>query len=154
MIPLLTVDQAAVSSQRGGPVEFDDPGCPWLVRVWTRDDDGATLLARLDISVRPGCTRQISAARLARLPTAQLLQVAAAHTHPDEVYWRMLATPKPAGRRSWDEAHWARVAAVAQWATTTIRPGGARQAVADLWGVRPDPTARRWLRRVRAAGYG
>jgi hypothetical protein len=152
MTPLLAVDSAAVSSTLGGPVEFDDPACPWLVRVWTASDGRRSYISRLEVATRATLpTVEVTAARLARLPTAQLLHVAGAHAHPGEVYWRMLATPKPAGQRSWDAGHWQRVADVAAWATETGRAGGARQAVADLWGVRPDPTAKRWLRAARAA---
>lgn len=151
MTPLLAVDSAAVSSTLGGPVEFDDPACPWLVRVWTATNGRRTFIARLEVAVREQVTVEVSAARLARLPIAQLLHVAAAHAHPDEVYWRMLAVAKPAGQRSWDAGHWRRVADVAAWAVDSGRPGGARQAVADLWGVRADPTAKRWLRLARAA---
>lgn len=146
--PVLDVDACAVSSTAGGPTEFDDPTCPWVVRIWAVNAAGRTRLARLEVVARDPATVDIGAAGLARLPTAQLRQVAAAHAHPDEVYYRMLARPRPPGQRSWSAEHWAAVATVAAWATATARPGGAVAAVADLWSVAAEPTARRWLSRV------
>jgi len=94
---------------------------------------------------------------MARLPTAQLLHVAAAQlaavardAHPNEAWYRMLATPKPRGSRSWGDDHWDRVLIVHQWASDTGRRGGGAQAVADLWGVSVNPTAYRWLAEARA----
>lgn len=147
--PVLDVDACAVSSTAGGPTEFDDPGCPWLVRVWAVTTGGRTRLARLEIEARDPATVEVSASGLGRLPTAQMRQVAAAHAHPGEVFYRMLARPKPVGSRSWPAEHWAAVAQVAAWATDTARPGGALAAVADLWSVSAEPTARKWLRRAQ-----
>lgn len=145
---------------RGGDrsVLFDDPAAPWLVRVWvgtTRHRRYRRYITRLRIDVRPGGP-PITAARLASLPTGQLLHVAAAQlaaavpdSHPNEAWYRMLASPKPRGSRSWPDDHWDRVAQVFQWADDTGRPGGGAQAVADLWGVSVNPTAYRWLAEVR-----
>jgi hypothetical protein len=148
--PVLDVDAAAVSTSPGGDVAIDDPGCPWLIRVWAiTTTAGRTRLARVEITARDPTTVDVTASALGRLPTAQLRQVAAAHTHPGEVYYRMLARPKPVGQRSWGPDHWAAVLTVAQWATDTNRPGGPVVAVADLWSVSPEPTARRWLLHAR-----
>jgi len=138
-------------------VLFDDPGSPWLVRVWVGiDRRGRRYISRLRVDSRPGHP-PISAARLARLPTSQLLHVASAQLaaarpdgHPNEAWYRMLATPLPRGQRSWGDDHWDRVLVVHQWATDTGRPGGGAQAVADLWGVSVNPTVYRWLAQARS----
>lgn len=159
--PPVDVDAARVARGRDQSVLFDDPASPWLVRVWMRTD-GATRrrpghrsISRLRIDVRPGGA-PVSAMRLARLPIAQMLYVAAAQlagaapdAHPNEAWYRMLATPKTRGQRDWDDAHWDRVLTVYQWAVDTGRPGGGVQAVADLWGVARNPTAYRWLAEAR-----
>jgi len=153
----LDIDQARISPAGGGSVLFDDPASPWLVRVWVGvDRRGRRYITRLRVDARPAAS-PISAARLARLPTTQLLHVAAAQlaaaapdTHPNEAWYRMLATPKPRGSRSWPPEHWDRVLIVHQWAVTTARPGGGAQAVADLWGVSINPTVYRWLAQARS----
>jgi hypothetical protein len=150
--PLLDVDKAQVSRAPDGAVVLDDPGSPWLVHVWVADVEGRACIAGLLVEARgePVC---VTAARLGRLPTAQILQVAAAEAlgngHDAEVYYRMLASPRPRGSRSWGPDHYARVLAVHDWAVRTGRPGGGAQAVADLWGVARNPTAWRWLAEAR-----
>ncbi len=164
----LDVDAARVARGRDQSVLFDDPASPWLVRVWVRTEgvpprrggrrpDMSTrrYISRIRIDVRPGGA-PISALRLARLPTVQMLYVAAAQlaaqapeAHPNEAWYRMLATPKGPGRREWDPGHWGRVLTVYQWAVDTGRPGGGVRAIADLWGVARNPTAYRWLAQAR-----
>lgn len=133
-----------------GTVTFDDPSSPWRTTVRLRGD--STHIQRLTITVRPGAL-PITAARLARLPIQQMRHVAAAAvapaTHPDEVYYRMLAAPRPVGQREWPDEHWLRVGEVFNWAEQTGRPGGGSRAIADLWQVEIDPTVYRWLARVR-----
>lgn len=155
----LDVDAARVARGRDQSVLFDDPASPWLVRVWMRTDGRPRrprrYISRIRIDVRPGGV-PISAPRLARLPTAQMLYVAAAQlageapdAHPNEAWYRMLASPKAAGQREWDDGHWGRVLTVYQWAVDTGRPGGGVRAIADLWGVARNPTAYRWLAEAR-----
>lgn len=154
----LDVDQARISRHRDMSVLFDDPNSPWLVRVWvgtSRRRHYRRHISRIDLRVRPGGP-PITAARLASLPCGQLLHVAAAQLaadlpdgHPNEAWYRMLATPKPRGARSWPDEHWHRVWQVYRWAADSARPGGGPQAVADLWGVSVNPTAYRWLAQAR-----
>lgn len=152
---LLDVTHARVSPDRDGSCVVDDPDCPWIVRLWLGTDGQRRQISRLQIDVRPGVTAPIIAARMARLPIAQILQVAIAATaagpdiHPNEMWYRMLARPKPPGVQQWDDEHWDRVLAVYDWATTTGRPGGGARAVADLWNVRVNPTVYRWLGAAR-----
>jgi hypothetical protein len=148
--PVLQVDQAQVSRGRDGAVVIDDPGCPWIVRVWTSVEGSTTVLDRLRLDRRARANGSaITAARLGRLPVSQILRVAAAHDHPNEVYFRMLAQPRQPGQRTWDDGHWDRVLAVHQWAIDTARPGGPLRAVAELWGVTINPTVHRWLAHAR-----
>ncbi len=148
--PLLDVDRAQVSRGPDGSITIDDPHAPWVVRVWVVDIDGRACLDRMQVDSRePGMC--ITAARLGRLPTAQILQVAAAEMFGQggEIYYRMLARPRGRGARSWDRDHYARVLTVYDWAVRTRRPGGGAQAVADLWGIAKNPTAWRWLAAAR-----
>lgn len=150
--PLLDADRAAISRTADGAVVVDDPASPWLVHVWITDDDGRACISRIQIEARgePVC---VTAARLGRLPTAQILQVAAAEVlgdgHDGEMFYRLLAAPRGRGERGWGADHYARVLAVHEWAVRTGRPGGGAQAVADLWGVAKNPTAWRWLAEAR-----
>jgi len=155
--PLLDIDRAQVSRSPDGAVVIDDPDAPWVVHAWVSEATGRPCITQLVVQARgPGLC--VTAARLGRLPTAQILHVAAAevlgHGHDDEVYYRMLARPRERGARAWDADHYARVLAVHAWAVRTGRPGGGAQAVADLWGIAKNPTAWRWLaqaRRLRSA---
>lgn len=150
--PLLDADKAQITRTPEGAVMVDDPGSPWIVHVWVHAVDGRACISRLSVEARgePVC---VTAARLGRLPTAQILQVAAAEVlgdgHDAEMYYRLLATPRPRGVRSWDADHYMRVLTVHDWAVRTRRPGGGAQAVADLWGVALNPTAWRWLATAR-----
>lgn len=148
--PLLDVDRAQISQGPDGSVTVDDPHAPWVVRVWVVDIDGRACIDRMQVDARePGLC--VTAARLGRLPTAQILQVAAAEVFGQggEIYYRMLARPRARGSRSWDRDHYTRVLAVHDWAVRTNRTGGGAQAVADLWGVAKNPTAWRWLAAAR-----
>ena len=150
--------QLIVTRGADGRVTLDDPNLPVVV-VMTLDaatapGSGRPNLSGLTVQVRPGGSR-ITATMLGRLPLRHLLYVAhaatgrAACSHPNEAHYRGLATPRPDGHRSWDPGHWLRVWAVYQWAQSTGRPGGGLRAVADLWGVTVNPTARRWLAEAR-----
>jgi hypothetical protein len=150
VVPLLDVDRAQVSRGPDGSIAFDDPHAPWIVRVWAIEVDGRPCIDRMQVEARePGLC--VTSTRLGRLPTAQMLQVAAAELfgHGEEIYYRMLAQPLRRGQRSWDSGHYARVLAVHDWAARVRRPGGGAQAVADLWGVAKNPTAWRWLAAAR-----
>lgn len=161
MINLLDIDQARVSTASDGSVLFDDPAAPWVLRVWTRTptDGGPTSRRRRSTIVRMRIDARdlqvgITAGRLARLPTAQMLHIAAAavtadDAHPNEVYYRMLARPKTVGQRGWPNDHWDQVLAVDEWARESGRPGGGARAVADMWGVAVNPTAYRWIAEAR-----
>lgn len=148
MVDLTRVHLARSAS---GAVVLDDPSSPWLVRVWT-DDQGN--LRRLHLDMRPGVTGGLTARALRALPLAQITHEARTHTGtgewPNEALYRMLAAPKPAGARQWDDEHWERVLQVHDWAVSTGRPGGGARAVAQMWGVAIDPTAYRWLATARA----
>lgn len=148
----MDVGRARVSRHTDGSVLFDDPRAPLVVRVWTATPDGPNgrrAITRLRVDVRdPEGT--VTARQLAHLPVAQMLHVAATTatfaevTHPNEVYYALLAQPKPLGQRSWGDDHWGRVLEVHQWAKDTGRPGGGVKAVADLWG-RSVHTAEHWV---------
>lgn len=152
---LLDVTQARVSPDADGSCVVDDPDCPWIVRLWIAADGERRAISRLQLDVRPGVIAPIIAARMARLPIGQILQIAIAATaaegdaHPNETYYRMLARAKPPGAQQWDDGHWDRVLTVYEWATCTGRPGGGARAVADLWNVRVNPTVYRWLGAAR-----
>lgn len=124
-----------------------------MVRVWVNHSPAGHRIARLRVDVRGETGPALTASRLSRLPLSQILQVAAAHSiageHPNLAYYQMLAAPKPAGQRSWDEGHWGRVLQVYDWASQTGWPGGGAAAVSHLWGVAVNPTVYRWLTRAR-----
>jgi len=150
--PLIDMDRAQISRSPDGAVVIDDPGAPWVVHAWVSEATGRPCLAQLVVQAREGglC---VTAARLGRLPTAQILHIAAVevlgHGHDDEMYYRMLARPRERGARTWGAEHYKRVLMVHSWAVRTGRPGGGAQAVADLWGVAKNPTVWRWLARAR-----
>jgi hypothetical protein len=120
------------------------------------DDEGRACISRITIESRDAEPMCVTSTRLGRLPTAQILQGAAAEVlgsgHDGEMFYRLLAVPR--GERSWGPEHYARVLAVHEWAVKTGRPGGGAQAVADLWGVAKNPTAWRWLARARRTARG
>ncbi len=150
---VLDIDHARIARAGDGAVLFDDPGSPWVVRVWIRPlAGGRPGIARLRVDTRDP-RLPINASRLARLPTRQILHIAAAtataEPHPNEIYYRMLARPKPAGQRGWPDTHWPTVLTVHDWAVETRRRGGGAKAVADMWGVSTNPTAYRWLDEAR-----
>lgn len=155
-VPLVDVDRAQVAQNPDGSVTIDDPGSPWLVHLTVHENDGRVCIGQLRIVSRDGLC--ITSARLGRLPTAQMLQVAAAEVlgagHDSEMYYRMLARPRGRGERSWGPDHYRRVLAVHDWAVRTERPGGGPQAVAELWGVAKSPTVWRWLAQARRQEAG
>lgn len=151
---MINVDQAQITRRSDGMVVVDDPHAPVIVAVQVQHNRGRTVLSELHVQDRQNDRARISASLLARLPIAQIVAVAAATQaagHPDEVYYRQLARPKPRGRRaSWDPGHWQRVLAVYEWAVRVRRPGGGARAVADFWNVTVDPTVYRWLKTARS----
>lgn len=157
----INLDRARVSLHRDGSAVVDDPASPWLLRAWVRPDPtGRHRLTQLRVDVRDGGAG-ITAARLARLPLAQIVHLAGAlHVdsgHPNESYYRLLARPRPPGQRSWDAGHYGRVWQVYRWAEDTGRPGGGVRAVAELWGVAApsrSKTAYRWVAEARRRAGG
>lgn len=154
--PLIDIDRAQVSRAPDGSVTIDDPLAPWVVHVAVSEVDGRVCIGSLRVDSRDGLC--ITSARLGRLPTAHLLQVAAVEvlggSQPDEIYYRMLARPMDQGQRSWGPDHYSRVLAVHDWAVRTGRPGGGPGAVAEFWGVARAPTVWRWLARARRMAAG
>lgn len=150
----LDVERAEVSRSTSGAVTFSDPGYPFVVRIWTRARTrGHPETSRIYVTARPG-QAAITARQLARLPLDQMLHIATSESatvreHPNELYYRMLAKPKPPGQRSWPDDHWPAVLEIFEWATDTKRPGGGIRAVAELWRVSRFPTAQRWLAEAR-----
>lgn len=148
--PLIDLAQAQISRDGAGIVTIDDPGSPLLIRVLADTTTGPPRIVELTIVARHPSAR-ITSAGLSRLPLTQIRHIAIATTnHPNDVLWHAVATPKPAGVRSWDQRHWTEVLDVHDWAITTGRPGGGPQAVADMWHVARNPTAYRWLKRAVA----
>lgn len=157
---MTTVDlnRARLLARADGSTVVDDPGSPWRVRAWTRHDPaGRCRLTRIQVEVRDltAAGGNITAARLASLPVAQILHAAGATrtpptAHPNEPYYRLLARPRPVGSRHWDPGHWQRVLTVWEWAEATGRPGGGSRTVADFWAVTVNPTVYRWLAHARS----
>lgn len=149
---VVDVPRATLSIRNGGVV-IDDPTSPWIIKAWVsrqRTTPNQPILRRLQLEARPGI--DLASTRISRLPLRQIRRIAASMTaaadadHPNETWYRMLATPRTRGD---DEAHWERVLAVYEWAKTTGRVGGGARAVADLWGVSLRPTAYRWIAQAR-----
>ena len=131
-------------SNLGDEVALVDPAFPWSVRV--RLSEGADRPVVLGLTVESRDGSAITSTALAQIPVRQIASVAASALRGEgEAQYRMLASPRPPGVRSWPPDHFQRVARVAAWARRTGRPGGAAGAVAEFWGVHYR-TARRWLR--------
>lgn len=150
--PLINTNSAQVGRDSDGAVVFDDSSAPWVVRLWLAGAGTDTYIHRLLVDPRPGAPR-ITAVSLSRLPIHRMMRVARAGLGgaagwPNEPYYGMLADEKRPGRR-WDDRHWELVLQVYAWGRDTGRPGGGRQAVADLWAVSVDPTVKRWLAEAR-----
>lgn len=137
-------------SNRGTEVELVDPGFPFTVSVQLSEDADRPAVLGLSVVARDG--EAITSTVLAALPVRQIASVAAsALLGEGEAQYRMLATPRPQGARSWPREHFERVARVASWARLVGRPGGAGGAVSEFWGV-DYRTARRWLRQAKELG--
>jgi hypothetical protein len=150
MMPILSLDRAAVSRCSDGSVRFDDPGCPLVVTLRVESGGGRPRVASIRVDARD--TTRITSKALSRLPIPQMLHLAAlsqSSTHPNETHWRSMVRPKAYGKRGWPPEHWQLVWDVYRWAAETNRAGGAVQAVADLWCVSTRPTAYRWVARAR-----
>lgn len=131
-------------SNLGDEVVLVDSAFPWSVRVRLSEDADRPVVLGLTVESRDGSA--ITSTALAQIPVRQLASVAASALRGEgEAQYRMLASPRPHGVRSWPPDHFQRVARVAAWARRTGRPGGAAGAVAEFWGVHYR-TARRWLR--------
>lgn len=147
---ILDVGRARIAHLSDSAIVFDDPGAPWVVRVWCGIGPRGRYVSHLRVDVRDP-TVGITAARLGRLPVSQMLHVAATtapgrSAHPNEEYFSMLSQPKPG--RHWDPGHWERVLEVFEWAVDTGRPGGGLAAVGEKWGVGLT-TVHRWLAKAR-----
>lgn len=146
MTSLVNMGRAQISRDTAGTIKVDDPESPLVVRV-RAEKEGPTRITEITVSVRHP-TGRISAACLARLPLAQIRNVAAALTagYPNDIMWQTRVTPKSS--KSWGPEHWAEVRDVYAWAVDTNRPGGGAQAISDIWGVSKNPTAYRWMRKA------
>lgn len=142
-------------SNTGAMVQLTDPSFPFTVDVYLADGTERPEIRGLVLWARPNeedHTEPITASVLAQLPVRQIASVAASALQgEDETLYRMLATPRPPGVRSWPEDHFSRVARVASWAVRIGRPGGVAGAVSEFWGV-DSRTARRWLSQARGRG--
>jgi hypothetical protein len=137
-------------SNLGDTVVLDDPGFPWRVQVRLSGD--ATRPEVTELVIRSRDEEPITATTLAQLPVRQIASVAASALQGEgEAQYRMLATPRPQGVRSWPEDHFHRVVRVATWARRIGRAGGSAGAVAEFWDV-DYRTARRWLSQARERG--
>lgn len=142
-------------SNTGDMIQIVDPSFPWTVDVYLSQGTEQPEIRGLVIWARPddqGRTEPITATVLAQLPVRQIASVAASALQGEgEAQYRMLASPRPHGVRSWPEDHFRRVALVAAWARKIGRPGGAAGAVSEFWGVHYR-TARRWIAQAPAPG--
>lgn len=131
-------------SNLGDEVVLVDPAFPWSVRVRLSEDADRPVVLGLSVESLDG--QAVTSTVLAQIPVRQIASVTASALRGEgEAQYRMLASPRPPGVRSWPPDHFQRVARVAAWARRTGRPGGAAGAVAEFWGVHYR-TARRWLR--------
>lgn len=124
------MSRARVSVDADGAVAFDDPACPFTTRVWVTTTPRAHV-RRLVVDSRAGL--DITAARLHRLPMAQMRYVAVAQAGPNEALYGMLASPRPP--TGWGDDHWPTVLAVwerGEWAQVC-----ARGVTVLLWGPIP-----------------
>lgn len=143
----MNVSKAQVSNS-GDEVVIIDPCWPWTIRAKVSTEDGRPVIAAMTIESRDGSP--VTSTALSQIPVRQVCHVAASLLAGEgEAQYRMLATPRTHGSRSWSEDHFHRVATVAAWARATGRPGGAAGAVAEFWGVHYR-TARRWISRRKA----
>lgn len=133
-------------SNLGDAVSLVDPGFPWEVTVRLAEDSDRPEVIEMSLSpIDPEHPESLTSTALAQIPVRQLASVAAsALAGEGEAQYRMLASPRSPGVRSWPQDHFQRVARVAAWARRTGRPGGAAGAVAEFWGVHYR-TARRWI---------
>ena len=144
----MDVSRAQVANL-GESVVFCDPEWPWTIQASVMRVDGRPVVDTLTVTATGN--RAITSSVLSQIPVRQITRVVASLTAGEgEAQYRMLATPKPAGNRSWPPDHFRRVASVARWARATGRPGGAAEAVAEFWGVHYR-TARRWISQCPAA---
>lgn len=145
---------AAQISNTGSMVQLTDPRFPWTLDVYLTEDTERPEICGLVIWSRPdedGKVPPITSTVLAQIPVRQIASVTASALRGEgEAQYRMLASPRPPGVRSWPADHFRRVAMVASWARKTGRPGGAAGAVSEFWGVHYR-TARRWIAEASSA---
>lgn len=135
-------------SNLGDEVVLVDPSWPWTIRVRMTASERPTVTS---LVIESRDSQSITATTLSQIPVRQIAQVAAsALAGEGEAQYRMLASPRPKGRRGWPPDHFQRVAKVAAWARATGRPGGAAGAVSEFWNVHYR-TARRWLAQLPAS---
>lgn len=142
---MATVDVSrAQLSNLGDAVALVDPEFGWEVVVRLSEESERPEVLEISVVADPDDPQPITSSVLAQIPVRQIASVAASALRGEgEAQYRMLATPRPPGLRSWPDDHFQRVARVAAWARATGRPGGAAGTVAEFWGVHPR-TARRW----------
>lgn len=144
---------AAQITNTGTMIQLVDPAFPWTVDVYLSQGTERPEVCGLVIWARAeddNHAEPITSAVLAQIPIRQIASVAASILAGEgEAQYRMLASPRPRGARSWPPDHFIRVALVASWARRTGRPGGAAGAVAEFWGVHYR-TARRWIAQAAA----
>lgn len=154
LIQPIDMSRAAVCHGPNGSVTIADPGSPLTVTVTTRPHPcgGPRRITSIAVEL-PDChPGRITTRVLSRLPLQRITALTAPSRHPDDRHWTALADQRHTGARSWPPDHWAAVADVYRWARDSGRPGGGRQAIADLWQVTPRPTVSRWLARCRHLG--
>lgn len=145
--PLVDLSAAQITNNSDGTISIDDPGSPILLQVRVNREVTPMRLTALSISARHPSAR-INACSLARLPLAQILRIATAIKHPNDMAWQAKISTKPIGKRTWPKKHWEEVLDVYEWAIDTGRPGGGARAIADLWDVTQTPTAYRWINKA------
>jgi hypothetical protein len=128
----------------GECVQLTDPEFPFTVDVYLSREAGRPKVRGLVVWAQDE-DQPITSTVLSQIPVRQLASVAASAVAGEgEAQYRMLASPRPSGSRSWPPDHFQRVTRVAAWARATGRPGGAAGAVSEFWGVHYR-TARRWI---------
>lgn len=131
----------------GDEVFMIDPAWPWTVQVRIGDHEGKAVVTRIVVESRQ--TQGITSTALSQIPVRHIAQVSASLLAGEgEAQYRMLASPRPRGRRGWPVDHFERVGRVVSWAKATGRsPAG---TVAEFWNVHYR-TARRWISRLPQA---
>lgn len=134
-------------SNLGDEVVLVDPAWPWTIRVRLSTNERPTVASLVIEATDP--SQVMTSTTLAQIPIRQITQVAASALKGEgEAQYRMLAVPRPKGRRGWPPDHFQRVAKVASWAQSIGQSPAS--TVAEFWNVHYR-TARRWLARLPAS---